>query len=73
MLSYFAICFTDLVLDPETKSKLGYPYIFINSAIISVHLSVLMINIAKALIKKYKSCSKESKDVKRANKIKNGS
>ena len=63
LFSYFAICFTNFVLDPEVKSVLGYPYMGVNFTIIFLHLSLLVIKSIKALILKCKMSCKKSKDI----------
>ena len=64
------MCFTDFVLDPKVKSDLGYPYMGLNSTMIFVHLSMLMIQSIKALILKCKMSCKKSNEICEANKIK---
>ena len=69
MFTYYAICFTDFVLDPEVKSDLGYSYIGLNSSMISVHLSILVIGLIRSLKLKCKESCKKNKDIENANKI----
>ena len=50
LLTYYAICFTDFILDPEVKNDLGYSYIGINSIMILVHLYFFIVRLILALI-----------------------
>ena len=69
VFTYYAICFTDFVLDPKVKSNLGYSYIGLNSSMISVHLSILAVGLIRSLKLKCKESCKKNKDIQKSNKI----
>ena len=51
ILIYTALCFTDFVSDPYTKSeKVGPTYIGIIGTLISVHIAILLIFSIKSII-----------------------
>ena len=67
VLTYGLFCFTDFVPSEETRSDIGYCYIVVSCAYISVHLIVLGIETVyrvKLVCKKY-HCIKSSLNARR--------
>jgi hypothetical protein len=62
-LTYGLLCFTDFVPSEETRSEIGYYYISVSSANISIHLIVLLgetMHRVKLVCKKHNCCKTNS-------------